>query len=71
MNNKMNNKMNTKKLISYAIIALVAIIILKVVIAISWKLILLSLFILLGWLTFDKIIKPKMKNNKFLINLKK
>ncbi len=63
--------MNTKKLISYAIIALVAIIILKIVIAISWKLILLSLFILVGWLVFDKIIRPKMKDNKLLINIKK
>ena len=63
--------MNTKKLISYAIIALVAIIILKIVIAISWKLILLSLFILVGWLVFDKIIRPKMKDNKLLIKIKK
>ncbi|MCK5697548.1 MAG: hypothetical protein KAI02_05255 [Gammaproteobacteria bacterium] len=63
--------MNTKKLIIYAIVALVAIIILKIIIVVSWKLILFSLMILVGWLVFDNIIKPRMKNNKSFMNIKK
>lgn len=63
--------MAKKKIISYAIIALATIIILKIIIAISWKLILLSLFILGVWFTIDKIIKPQLKKNKLLINLKR
>ncbi|RKZ90301.1 MAG: hypothetical protein DRQ43_11470 [Gammaproteobacteria bacterium] len=61
--------MNKKKIMIYAIAVLAAIIILKIIVAISWKLILLSLIILAAWFTIDKIIKPKIKH-KLLINLK-
>jgi len=58
--------MNTKKILLYAIAALAAIIIVKIIVAISWKLILLSIIILVGWFTIDKVIKPKMKNKLFI-----
>ena len=58
--------MNTKKILLYAIATLAAIIIVKIIVAISWKLILLSIIILVGWFTIDKVIKPKMKNKLFI-----
>jgi len=59
--------MNTKKIMIYAIAALAAIIILKIIVAISWKLILLSLIILAIWFVFEQnLISKKIKQKLFL-----
>ena len=59
--------MNTKKIIIYAISALAAIIILKIIVAISWKLILLSLIILAIWFAFDQNLVPKKIKQKLFL----
>lgn len=58
--------MNNKKIIYYSIAILAAIVVLKIMVAISWKLILFSLIGLGIWFLMDKIIKPQMKKYKLL-----
>jgi len=59
--------MNTKKIMTYAIVALAAIIILKIIVAISWKLIILSLIILVIWFAFDQNLIPKKIKQKLFL----
>jgi ABC-type bacteriocin/lantibiotic exporter with double-glycine peptidase domain len=53
--------MNSKKIMTYSIALLAAIIVLKIMVSISWKLILISLFGLGLWFLVDKVIKPQIK----------
>ncbi len=55
--------MDTKKMMYYSVAALAVIILLKIMVAISWKLIMLSLIGLGSWYLIDKVIKPQMKKH--------
>lgn len=56
----MNSKnMNSKKIMIYSAAALGIIVLLKILVAISWKLIIISVVGLGLWLMVDKIIKPR------------
>jgi len=59
--------MNTKKIKTYAIVVLVAIIIVKIIVAVSWKLIFLSLIVLAVWFVFEQNrAAKKIKQKLFL-----
>jgi hypothetical protein len=53
--------MDTKKMMYYSVAALAVIILLKIMVAISWKLIMLSLIGLGAWFLIDKVVKPQIK----------
>ncbi len=59
--------MNTKKIKTYAIAVLAAIIIVKIIVTISWKLILVSLIVLAVWFAFEQNqAAKKIKQKLFL-----
>lgn len=51
----------------YAIAVLAAIIIVKIIVAISWKLILISLIVLAIWFAFDQNLVPKKIKQKLFL----
>lgn len=55
----MDKKIDSKKVMYYSMAVLAVVILLKLLVAISWKLIFLSLAGLGVWFVFGKIIKPK------------
>ena len=58
--------MNAKQMMYYSIIVLAVIIMLKFLVAISWKIIVFSVIGLTLWYLVDKIIKPQIKKTGLL-----
>jgi ABC-type bacteriocin/lantibiotic exporter with double-glycine peptidase domain len=61
--------MNSKKIMRYLIIALVMIVLLKIMVAMSWKFILFSVMGATLWLLLDQWIKPTLKKRFSIENL--
>lgn len=62
--------MNSKNIMMYSFAALAVVILLKIMVAISWKLILLSLIGLGAWFVFNRFIRPKYLKWRAIENLK-